>query len=161
MGITGKPHWAPWVSLFLFLTFLEVIIRIFAQEYFPSGNLKDLADSFDWISGIISGIVMALFVGRFDSEFIKPKFIYIFIFYLYMAIQGIYPAFIGQTQATDEVRLIISITTMVCKLILFLFVLDLVKSGRLLFYFIRIRKQHDEAENKWEKFRKEELTFTD
>jgi hypothetical protein len=161
MGITGKPHWAPWVSLFLFLTFLEVIIRIFAQEYFPSGNLNDFVNSFDWISGIISGIVMALFVGRFDSEFIKPKFIYIFIFYLYMAIQGIYPAFIGQTQATDETRLIISITTMVCKLILFLFVLDLVKSGRLLFYFIRIRKQHDEAENKWEKFRKEELTFTD
>lgn len=170
IGITGSPNWAPWVSLFLFITFLEFMITHFFKD---SSTATDIEQIFNWVSGITSGAVMALFVGRFDKVFIKTKlkFLrYLLFLYLYMAIQAIYPLF-NKAEAPSEylsefmqdnyfqIKLGISVTTMVCKIILFLFVYELIKSGRLLFYFIKIRKLHHDVKDQWKEFN-EEHKFT-
>jgi len=147
-GISEKPNWAPWASLFLIITFAEIMIRSLALS---NATYENYAKIFDWINGITSGAVMALFVGAFDNEFIKPKFIYIAPLYLYMAIQAIFPTYLNHGENL-AITVLICITTLVCKTILFLFVVEQIKSGRLLFYFIRIRKLHNDFDDKWKKF---------
>jgi len=147
-GISEKPNWAPWVSLFLIITFAEIVIRSLALS---DATYHGYIEIFDWINGITSGAVMALFVGAFDNEFIKPRFVYIAPLYLYMAIQAIFPTYLNHGENL-AINVLISITTLVCKTILFLFVFKQIKSGRLLFYFIRIRKQHYDFDSKWKKF---------
>lgn len=161
-GISEKPNWAPWASLFLIITFAEILIRSLDPSNAAS---KGYIEIFNWINGITSGAVMALFVGAFDTEFIKPKFVCTLLLYLYMAVQAIFPIILNDGQLSlaifknDEelriaIKLLFSITTLICKTVLFLFVFKQIKSGRLLFYFIRIRKQHYDFGNKWSEFLK-------
>ena len=117
---------------------------------------------FNWVSGITSGAVMALFVGRFDNDFIKPKFRYLLFLYLYMAIQAIYPIFnnadapryLSEFMQKNyfQIKLFISVTTLLCKIGLFLFVYNLIRHKRLLFYFIRIRRLHYDVKDEWKAF---------
>lgn len=146
-GISEKPNWAPWASLLLIITFFEIILQSIplVTEY------ESFLKIFGWINGITSGAVMALFVGAFDNEFIKPKFVYTASLYLYMAIQAIFPIYLNYEKDL-AMQVLISFTTLVCKIILFLLVAERINSGRLLFYFIRIRKLHYDFDDKWEKF---------
>jgi hypothetical protein len=161
-GIAGKPNWAPWASLFVMITFVEIIIRfIFQSNSAYTGPIE----TFDWVNGITSGAVMALFVGVFDTEFMKTKFVYLLSFYLYMAFQAVFPFFLNSIQPDEAgglaFKALISMALLVCKVILFLFVFAQIKSGRLLFYLIRIRKLHYDSDHIWKNFSRKARTFTE
>lgn len=151
-GITGKPNWALWTSLFLIITFFEIIIRRLSLF---NMSLQNYLKYFDLINGIISGAVMALFVGAFENEFIKPKKRYTVSLYLYMAIQAISPNILNEGSLSKPlIKLLISFTAMICKIILFLFVFKQIKTGKLFSYFMQIRKLHYDFDNKMNEFLK-------
>jgi len=105
---------------------------------------------FDVISGLIGGISLALFVGRIQSKFLGSSSWLPAVLYAYVAIQSLYMA-IAPPQSQKGGAILIA-TSLLLKCLLFLYVVWLVKSGRLLFYFVRVRTIYDKANPEWRKF---------
>lgn len=101
----------------------------------------------DMISGIVGGITLALYVGRVQTRFLGPSPWISLAFYLYAVIQPLF-VFIK-----DFVRgeLIIE-TALILKALLYLYVAWLFQSGRLLFYFVRVRAIFERVDLDWRTF---------
>jgi hypothetical protein len=143
-GITETPQWIPWFTIFLIITLLDVFLT-----YLGGNQTQAIASSkiIRMITGIGGGTVMALFVGRFDSKFINAPLLVLILLYAYAVIQALFfilPEF--------KYTLYIVNVALSLKLLFFLFMSWLFQSGKLLFYFIRIRKLHYRVEEDWEQF---------
>lgn len=101
----------------------------------------------DIVSGIIGGITLAIYVGRVQTRFLGSSLWISLAFYLYAVIQPLF-VFIK-----DFVRgeLIIE-TAMILKALLYLYVAWLFQSGRLLFYFVRVRAIFERVDLDWRTF---------
>jgi hypothetical protein len=105
------------------------------------------------ISGICGGVAMALFVGRFQSKFLKSPSQLIVILYLYTVIQVLF-VFYGNTGLEDEVLTALVIhAALFLKSLLILYMFWLFQSGRLLFYLVRVRRAAKQVDSEWHKFR--------
>lgn len=123
-------------------------------EFFLPGN-EQTALIFKIIGGVTAGIVMALFVGRFQSKFLNLNIFLLIAFYFYIVIQPLV-LFIGQSKTTvpPVIEPIILLIAFILKFILILYVFWLIESGRLLFYFVRVRITKSEADDQWVLFQK-------
>ena len=108
-------------------------------------------------SGIFGGVAMALFVGRFQSKFLKSSDKttdrLIVILYFYTVIQTLF-IFYGDDKEEGKwwaAAVIHAALYLKCLLILYMF--WLFQSGRLLFYLVRVRRASDQVDSEWQNFR--------
>jgi len=102
-----------------------------------------------WISGIIGGIAMALYVGRLQSKFLGPPPLLVIALYSYTAIQSLF-VFLEEGQVAAVILMDLALFL---KYVLFLYMTWLFQSGRLLFYLVRVRRTYGEVKSEWQGFR--------
>lgn len=139
------PDLIPWAAISIIITILDGFFS-FANLYPPPffGGIG----LFPLLAGILAGVAMTLYIGRFDSEFINAPTFLMASLYAYAIIQTFFYTYTGN----NDLKLLIIILAFIFKIILFLFMVWLFKSRRLLFYFIRVRKIYFEVEPDWKNF---------
>lgn len=88
------------------------------------------------LTGIASGVFMALYVGRLQSKFLGPRFWILYLLYSYTAIQPL--ALYIKTNTGWGV--VIVVFALFLKCLLYLYMTWLLQSGLLLFYFARTKR---------------------
>jgi serine/threonine protein kinase len=104
-------------------------------------------------SGIAGGVVMALFVGRFQSKFLNSPPWLVFILFLYTVIQALFIYYGGQSLLEQVAAAAVMNAALILKCLLILYMFWLFQSGRLLFYLVRVRRASDQVDEEWQNFR--------
>lgn len=137
----------------LFFLLAHIIVLITQEQGKPFGTPlpEVVADNIALrlLSGVVAAIAMALYVGRLDSAFIGVRFRIIALLYLYAAIQPSWPAVqmfpesgtnAGKVKATSEtIEFLLFLYATFAKVLLFTVCAWIYHTGRLEFYFLRIR----------------------
>ncbi len=175
--VTETPNWIPWATIFLVITFLDIVSTVTGSAAKPPSFDYGIIDSLQgilgvgWplfyapfkiglliypgppdinfinmIGGLGAGVVMAMFVGRFDSKFINAPLLLLISLYGYAVLQALFFLLPG-----ERLSIFIINAAFIFKILLFLFMCWLFKSGKLLFYFVRIRRLHYEIEGQYYK----------
>jgi DNA-binding winged helix-turn-helix (wHTH) protein len=99
-------------------------------------------------SGFVGGITLALYVGRVQSRFLGPSIWLPTAFYLYVVMQAL---FVAIKEFANWAPVIIE-AALILKCLLYLYVAWLFKSGRLLFYLVRVKKIYETVNIEWQNF---------
>ena len=100
------------------------------------------------LSGVVGSITLALFVGRIQSKFLGPTTWLALAFYLYVAIQSLYVTLLeGEAWSAA-----IIVAALILKCLLYLYVAWLFKSGRLLYYLVRVKTLYVRVNIEWQDF---------
>jgi hypothetical protein len=113
----------------------------------------------DLLSGIVGGIAMALFISRLDSRLLGASRllpIIPIVLYFYVVIQPFYPLLnwtypLGN-QVPKHFDLWIMQLAFVLKSVMYIYVTELLKSERLLFYMICARRVYENVATEWRNF---------
>jgi DNA-binding winged helix-turn-helix (wHTH) protein len=115
----------------------------------------------DLLSGIGGGIAMALFISRLDSRLLSTSRllpIIPIVLYFYVVIQPFYPllnwTFPFGRPAPEHFDLWIMQLAFVLKSVMYIYVTELFKSQRFLFYMIFARRAYQDVDNEWSGFKK-------
>lgn len=114
-----------------------------ASEAAQRARIEALAGGFDIGSGLISAVIMAMFVGRLDSKFISASWAVIVTLYLYAAIQPSWSflELVERTGAANHgAERLVFVFAWLGKLVLFTVFAWMFHTGRLDFYFLRVRR---------------------
>jgi serine/threonine protein kinase len=105
-------------------------------------------------SGVLGGLAMALWIGRFQSKFLKSPNYLIILFYTYTVIQSLF-VFLAEDSLPGLKRAAVIINlALILKCLLILYMFWLFQSGRLLFYLVRVRRAQNQVDDEWKNFRK-------
>ena len=130
---------------------VEAMLILMGQGNFPATVLSicDLA------SGVAAGVTMAMFFGRLQSKFLGPPTLFMAALYSYTSIQALYYVVtsILPSQEKPWVSLFTLNFAFILKCALYLYMAWLFQSGRLLFYFVRVRRTYLQVEKEWQDFR--------
>ena len=96
--------------------------------------------AFTLLTGLYAGIYMALFVARLQSKFLDPAPLLVVLLFSYTAIQPL----ALYIQTSKEWAWVVLDYALVLKCLLYLYVLWLVQSGDLLFYFRETKRTYDD-----------------
>jgi len=129
------------IALFLMVEVLLIFV------FFPS-NASLIIWVADVLSGLAGGVTLALFVGRIQSRFLGPSLLLPLALYLYVVIQSLY-VFINK-DITGGTLMIGG--ALILKCLLYLYMAWLFKSGRLLFYLLRVRPLYERVNVEWKEF---------
>ena len=105
------------------------------------------------LSGLGGGVAMALFVGRFQSKFLKSPSWLVFILFLYTVIQVLFIFYGGESPGEQAGAAVVMNAALVLKCLLILYMFWLFESGRLLFYLVRVRRATTQVDSEWQNFR--------
>ena len=139
---TGIEKWGG-LGIILFIV-VELLFLFTTSNEWLSIYLK----RFDVASGLIGGICLALFVGRIQSKLLGSSAWLPAVLYSYVAIQSLYMAI----PDSEWGGALLITAALLLKCLMFLYVVWLVKSGRFLFYFVRVRAIYDKANPEWREF---------
>lgn len=131
-----------------FIWFLfELILPILSPQ-----NGEFFHDASYLLSGLFGGIAMAVFVGRFQSKFLKSSKVLIILLYLYTVIQSLF-IFIGDDSTKSKMlgAVVIQIALFL-KGLLILYIFWLFQSGRLLYYLVRVKRADEQMDSQWKNF---------
>jgi hypothetical protein len=134
----------PWQSVFgvlLLATVIDLVVRLNVVGHVIPVPWN-LPKAFVWLSGITAGLATALVVGRLDSKFIGLPSWTVVALYGYAVIQPGWSSF-----SDPAVRAVLLNTALTLKLLLFVVVWWLFKSGVFLFYLERVRHVLDEVQD--------------
>lgn len=104
-------------------------------------------------SGLAGGVAMALFVGRFQSKFLKSPTWLVFTLFLYTVIQALFIFYGDNSPEGQRGAAIVMNAALVLKCLLILYMVWLFQSGRLLFYLVRVRRATTQVDSEWQNFR--------
>jgi hypothetical protein len=139
------------------------LIEIFTFRLFS--HAADRAEplyALNLVSGIVGAIGMALYMGRLQSKFLGPSSGLVITLYSYTAIQPLFIFLVSvpegkqvfeETTVTLIAVLLINVA-LILKCLLYLYVALLVKSGSLLFYFVKVRRTYLNVDRERQEFRK-------
>lgn len=96
---------------------------------------------------------MPLFVGRFQSKFLKSPSWLVFILFLYTVIQVLFIFYGGGSPGEQAGAAVVMNAALVLKCLLILYMFWLFESGRLLFYLVRVRRATTQVDSEWQNFR--------
>lgn len=152
-----------WILAGVALIVAFLLIEIFTLRVTTFNPERDrLLYGFTLISGIAGGVGLALFVGRLQSKFLGPVPPLVMTLYSYTAIQSLFIFLVGFPkgkqvfeQSTETVIGVMLINiALFLKCLLYLYMIYLFRSGRLLFYFVKVRHTYMNVEEEWPEFRK-------
>lgn len=121
---------------------------VFGPAWAP-GNVLWAADFF---SGIVGAVTLALFVGRIQSKFLGPSTWLPLAFFFYAAIQSLYLAIKTDAHWTPSWGPAMIEMALILKCLLYLYLAWLFKSGRLLFYLVKVRTVYERVNIDWHDF---------
>lgn len=114
----------------------------------------------DLLSGIGGGIAMALFISRLDSRLLSTSRllpIIPIVLYFYVVIQPFYPllnwTFPFGRPVPEHFDLWVMQLAFVLKSVMYIYVTELFKSQRFLFYMIFARRAYQDVDNEWTAFK--------
>ncbi|HYW70164.1 MAG TPA: helix-turn-helix domain-containing protein [Pyrinomonadaceae bacterium] len=114
----------------------------------------------DLLSGVAGGIAMALFISRLDSRLLgASRWLPIIpvILYFYVVIQPFYPllnwTFPLGHQVPEHFDLWVMQLAFMLKSVMYIYVTELFKSRRFLFYMIFARRAYEDVDNEWTAFK--------
>lgn len=146
-----KPRMS-WVIAVVVIVFLWFGLEFGFAHSFP-GKADPIHQSAKFISGMLGGVSMALFVGRFQSKFLKSPSALIILLYFYTVIQAMF-IFYGDSTVNGEAwTAVVMQVALLLKCLLILYTFWLFQSGRLLFYLVRVRRASGQVDDEWDKFR--------
>lgn len=108
---------------------------------------KPILMAMDVTSGLFGGTALALYVGRIGSKFLNPPDWLIPAFYFYAVIQPLYLFIQNDTGGAFIIG-----GALILKSLLYLYMAWLFKSGRLLFYMVRVRAIYESVNAQWKDF---------
>ena len=117
-----------WLAFALLPSVLETGVLLLGQPW-------AVQQGFGWFSGFAQGTALALLAGRLDSKYIGAPTAIIASLYVYAAIQGAWPALLGQ----DGLMVPLTLLALALKCLLFLLMEWLFESRILLYYLERLR----------------------
>lgn len=91
------------------------------------------------MTGILAGIIMALFVGRLQSKYLDPPAWAVFFLFSYTAIQPL----VLYIQDLRQLTWALLWYALFLKSLLYLYVFWLLRSGDLLFYFAQTKRTYE------------------
>ncbi len=116
-------------------------ISLIVVEGVVSYYQPDAGGYFRGLEGLLAGIEIALLVGRFDAKFIDTPSPVVAALYAYAIIQFSYP------ELGSPVKfLVLTSFALVLKVVFFILVQNIVRSGTLTVYMIEYRKLYHRAE---------------
>jgi hypothetical protein len=143
-------EWIRWITIAIVFTIVEAVFLGITLK-FPDAlhvDYKLVVKVFGWTSGISSATIMALYAGRLDSKFLdSPTWLLVMLF-SYASIQPLF-AVLGDNLWGS---LILVNAALFFKCIWFLYMAWLFETGRLLFYFVRIRRLYQQVNTDWKDF---------
>jgi serine/threonine protein kinase len=139
------------------MTAFVIMIFWFIFEYSLAKSLTEqqaglLFKSSKLISGVFGGVAMALFVGRFQSKFLKSPDWLIITLYLYTVIQALFVFYGDQSDIGEGGAAVVIQAALFLKCLLILYMFWLFQSGRLLFYLVRVRRASTQVDSEWQNF---------
>ena len=140
----------------------EVLLIAMFDRYGLAAYAADVLFGFDLLSGIVGGIAMALFISRLDSRLMGTKGllpIIPIVLYFYVVIQPFYPlinrTFPNRFGLTQHFDLWIIQLAFMLKAVMYIYVTELFRSERFLFYMIHARRVYENVETEWSHFKSE------
>jgi hypothetical protein len=132
-------HWGLWLAVLILITVLEAICTILAAKGMLGAGIKakGVAEFFGYIGGAGAAAAMGLYLSRLGSKFLACPFWLKDLLYIYMAIQPMFAKLIVQN---TEGAIILANAALLLKGLLCLYSIFLFEHGRLLFYFVRVRR---------------------
>jgi hypothetical protein len=121
---------------------------------------RDVLFGADLLSGVVGGIAMALCISRLDSRLLGTGGllpIVPIVLYLYVVIQPFYPlinrTFPNSQALPQHFDIWIMQLAFMLKSIMYVYVTELFRTERLLFYMIYARRVYEGVETEWSTFR--------
>jgi hypothetical protein len=132
----------------IFWVFVSVILFVVAEgltaKYFPDApGTFGKQGYFDAVQGLLSGIAIALLVGRLESRLIDSPRWLVAALYGYAVLQFAYPVLTQNNPEKALTFLFITSLALLLKVLLFWEFRRIVVSGRLTYYMIEYRRQYD------------------
>jgi len=121
---------------------------------------EDVLFAFDLLSGVVGGIAMALCISRLDSRLLGTKGLLPIIpvvLYFYVVIQPFYPlinrTFPNRAGLSQHFDLWIIQLAFMFKAVMYIYVTELFRTERFLFYMIHARRIYENVESEWNSFK--------
>jgi hypothetical protein len=141
------------------LGLLEATLLVFLERFGYGDYAAVVLFGADLLSGIVGGITMALFISRLDSRLLGANRllpIIPIVLYFYVVIQPFYPLLnwtypLGN-HVPEHFDLWIMQLAFVLKSVMYIYVTELLKSERLLFYMICARRVYENVATEWRNF---------
>jgi hypothetical protein len=139
---------------------LEASLVIYFEKMAHADYAAAVLFGADLLSGIAGGIAMALFISRLDSRLLGASRwlpIIPLILYFYVVIQPFYPllnwTFPLGRQVPEHFDLWVLQLAFMLKSVMYIYVTELFKSKRFLFYMIFARRAYEDVDKEWRNFR--------
>jgi DNA-binding winged helix-turn-helix (wHTH) protein len=150
----------PGLIVIIAIAVLEaVLVTLFDRLGSPNGS-ADVLFAFDLLSGVVGGIAMALCISRLDSRLLGTKGplpIIPIVLYFYVVIQPFYPlinrTFPNRFGVSQHFDLWIIQLAFLLKAVMYIYVTDLFRSERFIFYMIHARRVYENVETDWHNFK--------
>lgn len=133
------------LALILLFTVAECVLVFLPPVGGADKNL--VMRGMDVASGLFGGTALALYVGRIGSKFLAPPAWLIPALYFYAVIQPLYLFIQNDTGGAFIIG-----AALILKSLLYLYMAWLFKSGRLLFYMVRVRAIYESVDAQWKDF---------
>lgn len=141
----------------LLLLVIGMVACWFAVEADLAYEFKKHADLIHRISKLMSGtfggVAMGLFIGCFQSKFLKSPNWLIIVLYFYTVIQALFFFFGDSALDSAKWAAVVIFAALLLKTLLILYMFWLFESGRLLFYLVRVRRASTQVDREWQAFR--------
>jgi len=138
---------------------LEAAVVVYLEKFGRADYAGVVLFGVDLLSGIVGGIAMALFISRLDSRLLGVSRllpIIPIVLYFYVVIQPFYPLLnwtypLG-SRVPEHFDLWIMQLAFLLKSVMYIYVTQLLKSDRLLFYMVCARRVYENAATEWRNF---------
>jgi DNA-binding winged helix-turn-helix (wHTH) protein len=142
---------------------LEAILIALSGRFGLPDYTRDVLFAADLLSGVVGGIAMALCISRFDSRLLGASGllpIVPVVLYLYVVIQPFYPlinrTFPNNQALPQHFDIWIMQLAFMLKSVMYVYVTELFRTKRLLFYMIHARRVYEGVETEWSAFKSTE-----
>ena len=139
---------------------LEAILVALSGRFGLPDYARDALFGADLLSGVVGGIAMALCISRLDSRLLGTSGllpIVPIVLYLYVVIQPFYPlinrTFPNSQALPQHFDIWIMQLAFMLKTVMYVYVTELFRTERLLFYMIHARRVYEGVETEWTAFK--------
>jgi|GEM_PF-5479054 len=139
--------WGP-TAIIVFALVESLLVYLPVSKWFAPLSRANVLWTFDLVSGVGGAVTLAFFVGRIQSKFLGPSTWLPLALYLYVAIQSLY---VAALQGSKWGPFVVE-AALILKCLLYLYVAWLFKSGRLLFYLVRVKTVYERVNIEWQEF---------
>jgi DNA-binding winged helix-turn-helix (wHTH) protein len=138
------------------------LVAVSGRFGFPDRS-EDILFGFDLLSGVVGGIAMALCISRLDSRLLGTNTkgmlpVIPVVLYFYVVIQPFYPlinrTFPNRAALSQHFDLWIIQLAFMFKAVMYIYVTELFRSERFLFYMIHARRIYENVESEWSSFKR-------